>query len=45
MMLAGHTMGIPEHSLPEAFDLFARIGRAGAEVVWPAVPLRAGSRV
>jgi len=36
MMLAGHTMGTPEHSLAEAFDLFARIGLAGAEVVWQA---------
>jgi len=36
MMLAGHTMGTPECSLAEAFDLFARIGLAGAEVVWQA---------
>lgn len=36
MRLAGHTMGTPEYSLAEAFDLFARIGLAGAEVVWQA---------
>jgi L-ribulose-5-phosphate 3-epimerase len=34
MILAGHTMGTPEYSLPEALDLFARIGLEGAEVVW-----------
>jgi len=34
MILAGHTMGTPEYSLPEALEMFARIGLEGAEVVW-----------
>jgi L-ribulose-5-phosphate 3-epimerase len=34
MILAGHTMGTPEYSVPEALDLFARIGLGAAEVIW-----------
>jgi len=34
MIIVGHTMGTPEHTVPEALDLFARLGLEGAEVVW-----------
>lgn len=34
MTLVGHTMGTPEYRLPEALELFARLGLEGAEVVW-----------
>lgn len=34
MILAGHTMGTPEYTVPQAIDLFARMGLDGAEVVW-----------
>ncbi|MDR7401923.1 MAG: sugar phosphate isomerase/epimerase [Armatimonadota bacterium] len=34
MKLAGHTMGTPEYSVPEALDFFARLGLEGAEVIW-----------
>ena len=33
MRIAGHTMGTPEHSLPEAIALFADIGLEGIEIV------------
>jgi sugar phosphate isomerase/epimerase len=34
MILAGHTMGTPEYTVPDALDLFARLGLDGAEVIW-----------
>jgi L-ribulose-5-phosphate 3-epimerase len=34
MRIAGHTMGTPEHTLPEAIDLFASIGLEGVEIIW-----------
>lgn len=33
MKLAGHTMGTPEYSLPEAIALFAKIGLEGIEII------------
>lgn len=33
MKIAGHTMGTPEHTLPEAIDLFARLGLEGVEAI------------
>jgi sugar phosphate isomerase/epimerase len=33
MKIAGHTMGTPERSLPEAIDLFARLGLEGIEAI------------
>lgn len=33
MKIAGHTMGTPERSLPEAVDLFARLGLEGIEAI------------
>ncbi len=32
-MIAGHTMGTPEYSLPDAIRLFKKIGLDGAEIV------------
>jgi len=34
MLIAGHTMGTPEHTLEEAIDLFASIGLQGIEIIW-----------
>jgi sugar phosphate isomerase/epimerase len=34
MRIAGHTMGVPEHTLPEAIELFASIGLEGIEIIW-----------
>lgn len=31
--LAGHTMGTPEYTVPEALELFHRIGLQGAEII------------
>ena len=31
--IAGHTMGTPEYTVPEAIELFHRIGLDGAEIV------------
>jgi len=33
MRIAGHTMGTPEYSVPEAIDLFARIDMEGIEAI------------
>ncbi len=33
MLIAGHTMGTPEYSIPEALSLFRTIGLDGAEIV------------
>lgn len=33
MRLAGHTMGTPEYTVPEAVDLFARLGLEGIEAI------------
>jgi sugar phosphate isomerase/epimerase len=32
--IAGHTLGTPEHSVPEALELFAAAGLDGAEVIY-----------
>ncbi|NQX13032.1 sugar phosphate isomerase/epimerase [Microbacteriaceae bacterium VKM Ac-2855] len=34
MKLAGHTLGTPDHSVPEALKLFARAGLDAAEVIY-----------
>lgn len=34
MQIAGHTLGTPGLSVPEALALFARIGCDGAELIW-----------
>jgi sugar phosphate isomerase/epimerase len=34
MKIAGHTMGVPEHTLPEAISLFSTIGLDGIEIIW-----------
>lgn len=34
MRIAGHTMGAPEHTLPEAVALFSSIGLDGIEIIW-----------
>ncbi|EKT78296.1 xylose isomerase domain-containing protein [Rhodococcus opacus M213] len=34
MRIAGHTLGTPDHSVPEALKLFARIGLDAAEVIY-----------
>jgi len=34
MRIAGHTMGTPELSLPEAVGLFASVGLDGIEIIW-----------
>lgn len=34
MRIAGHTLGTPEHSVPEALALFATAGLDGAEVIY-----------
>ena len=31
--IAGHTMGTPEYTLPEALELFHKLGLDGAEIV------------
>ena len=33
MRIAGHTMGTPEHGLPEAIDLLGRLGFEGVEAI------------
>ncbi len=33
MRIAGHTMGTPEYTVPEALDLFARLGLEGIEAI------------
>jgi L-ribulose-5-phosphate 3-epimerase len=33
MRIAGHTMGTPEYTVPEAIDLFARLGLEGIEAI------------
>lgn len=33
MRIAGHTMGTPEYTVPEAIDLFARLGMEGIEAI------------
>ncbi len=33
MKVAGHTMGTPEYTVPEAIDLFARLGMEGIEAI------------
>lgn len=33
MEIAGHTMGTPEYTVPEAIDLFARLGMEGVEAI------------
>ena len=33
MRIAGHTMGTPEYAVPEAIDLFARLGMEGIEAI------------
>jgi len=33
MKIAGHTMGTPEYAVPEAIDLFARLGMEGIEAI------------
>lgn len=33
MKIAGHTMGTPEYTVPEAIDLFARLGMEGIEAI------------
>lgn len=50
MKLAGHTMGTPEYTLPEAIKLFANIGLDGIEIIVqtdgykPAIALDAGEK-
>ncbi|MGN7970622.1 sugar phosphate isomerase/epimerase family protein [Microbacterium sp. 22296] len=34
MIIAGHTLGTPDHSVPEALRLFARAGLDAAEVIY-----------
>ena len=33
MKIAGHTMGTPDLSVPQAIDLFADIGLEGIEII------------
>ena len=33
MRIAGHTMGMPEYTVPEAIDLFVRLGLDGIEAI------------